>query len=172
MKKMKKMKKMRKMKKMKEDEEGGVGQTWRLVLRDVVERTHGVHVEIGRLSLGQLNAGDTKGPDVHLPFVLPFVHGENDLRSHPVGGSYEAVGGAGNCRRAKICQLDVADISEQDIASLDVPVDSCLRVQVVQTIEATWKTGFSFLIFPVFQMANLHKWLISPPPSEGTCAPL
>ena len=118
---------------------GGVGQTWRLILRNVVKRAHGVHVEIGGLSLRQLNAGDPKGPNVHLAFVLTFVHGKNDFRRHPIWRSYKAVGGAGNGCRAKVCELDVADVGEEDVPGLDVSVDSCLCVQVVKPIETTWK---------------------------------
>ena len=37
-----------------------------LVLSDVIEGAHGVHVEVGGLALGQLNASDAEGPNVNL----------------------------------------------------------------------------------------------------------
>ena len=41
-----------------------------IVLSNVVEGAHRVHVEVGRLPLGQLDASDSQGPHVYLTVVL------------------------------------------------------------------------------------------------------
>ena len=58
---------------------GRVGEGRRIVLGNMVEGRHGVHVKVGRLTLGQLDAGDAQRPDVHLPVILSLVHGQDNL---------------------------------------------------------------------------------------------
>ena len=41
-----------------------------VVLSNVVQGAHGIHVEVGRLPLGQLDARDSQGPNVDLAVVL------------------------------------------------------------------------------------------------------
>lgn len=67
-----------------------------------------------------------------LPIILPLVHGEYNFRSHPVGGPYEAVGGALDAGAAEVGELDGAVLGEQDVAGLDVAVDTPEAVQVRQ----------------------------------------
>ena len=100
---------------------GGIRQAWSLVLCDVVESAHGVHVEVRRLPLGELDARDAEGPDVDLAVVLALVHGEDDLRRHPVGCSDKTVSRARNRSRSEIRKFDVPRVSQQDVASFDVP---------------------------------------------------
>ena len=100
---------------------GRVGKAWSLILRDVIEGAHGVHVEVGRLPLGELNAGDAERPDVDLAVVLALVHGEDHLWRHPVGSSHKTVGRARNGGGSEIREFDVTRVSQQDVASLDVP---------------------------------------------------
>ena len=117
-----------------------------LVLSNVVERRHGVHVEVGRLPLGQLDAGDAERPDVHLAVVLPLVHRQDHLRRHPVGRPHEAVGRRRDGRRAEVGQLDDAAVGQQDVARLDVPVDAALQVQVGQPGQAAGADGRDLLL--------------------------
>ena len=100
-------------------------------MSDVIERRHGVHVEIRRLPLSQFDAGDAQGPDVNFALILTLVHGKDHLWRHPVRSSHKTIGRAGNGCRAEIRQFDVANICEKNVPRLDVPVDSGLRVQVV-----------------------------------------
>ena len=100
---------------------GGVRKARSLILRDVVESAHGVHVEVRGLPLCELDAGDAEGPDVDLAVVLTLVHGEDDLRRHPVRCSHKTVGWARNSSRSEIRKFDVASVSQQDVTSLDVP---------------------------------------------------
>ena len=103
---------------------GGVRECGGLVLGDVVQSTHGVHVEVGRLPLGQLDAGDAHGPDVHLAVILALVHGEDHLGRHPVRRPHEAVGRTRDGRGPEVRQLDVAGVGEENVASLDIPATS------------------------------------------------
>ena len=100
---------------------GWVGQARGLILRDVIEGGHGVHVEVGRLPLGELNAGDAERPDVDLAVVLALVHGEDHLWRHPVRCSHKTVGRARNRGGSEIREFDVTRVSQQDVTSLDVP---------------------------------------------------
>ena len=62
----------------------GRRQLRRLVLSNVVQGTHRVHVEVGRFALGQLDARDAQRPHVHLAVILALVHRQDHLRRHPV----------------------------------------------------------------------------------------
>ena len=117
-----------------------------LVLSNVVERRHGVHVEVGRLPLGQLDAGDAQRPDVHLAGVLPLVHRQDHLGRHPVRCPHETVGRRRDGGRAEVGQLDDAAVGQQDVARLDVPVDAALEVQVRQAGEAAGADGRNLLL--------------------------
>ena len=88
----------------------------------MVESAHGVHVEVRRLPLGELNASDAERPDVDLAVVLALVHGKDDFRSHPVWCSHKTVGGARYGCRSEIRELDVPCVCQQDVAGLDIPV--------------------------------------------------
>ena len=96
------------------------GKRRRVVLSNVIERTHRVHVEERRLALSyqsqesqdkqrllqkssqqfelktsgltEFNAGDSKGPDIDLAIVLSLIHGQDDFRCHPVWRADERVG--------------------------------------------------------------------------------
>ncbi|CAN7950387.1 unnamed protein product [Ixodes pacificus] len=79
----------------------------RVVLGDVVQGTHGVHVEVllaGNVPgpLTQLDAGNAQGPDVHFAVVLALVHGQDHLGGHPVRCAHKRVGRADHRRRPKV----------------------------------------------------------------------
>ena len=118
----------------------------RLILRNVVQGTHGVEVEVGRLPLGQLDAGDAQRPDVDLPVVLALVHRQNHLRRHPVGRPHEGVRRRAHRGGAKVGQLDGAHFGEEDVPRLDVPVDAALVVQVLQPLQAVVADGGDLLL--------------------------
>ncbi len=140
-----------------------------VVLSDVVERAHGIHIEVWRLALGQLDASDAQRPHVHLALVLALVHGQYDLGRHPVGRANEAVGGTGDAGGTKVGQLDAALVSQQNVARLDVsawirkiplltlvvkaemfrnnePVDTILTMKIGQSRQATSADGRDLLL--------------------------
>ena len=117
-----------------------------VVLSYVIQRRHGIHVEVGRLPLGQLDARDPQRPHVHLAVVLTLVHGEDDLGGHPVGRADKAVGGAGDGSGAEVGQLDAALIGQEDVASFDVAMDPALEVEVGEAGKAPSADGGDLLL--------------------------
>lgn len=84
----------------------------------------------GEPMLGDLEEGDTRGPDVGGDGVrLP----RNALGGHVVAGTDESAGvalGAELARHAEIAEFDVAVAAEEDVAGLDVAVDDLFGVEV------------------------------------------
>jgi hypothetical protein len=108
----------------------------RRVLGDVEEDLHGVHVRVGRLAEGQLDGGDAERPDVGLEVVAGLL---DHLGSHPEGGADEGValrlhvGQLGS--DAKVGQLNLAGLGEEDVGGLDVAVDFAFGVEIVEAEE-------------------------------------
>lgn len=83
----------------------------------------------------KLDAGNTQRPNVNFGVVLALVHGEYDLRGHPIGRAYERIGRTHERGRAKVGQFDGAIVGEQYIACFDVAVNVIFRVQIVEAVE-------------------------------------
>ncbi len=73
----------------------------------------------------------------HLAIISALL---DDLRRHPVRRADEGLalcdGGRQLCRHAKVCQLHLAGVTEQDVAALDVAVNLAQRVQVGEALRA------------------------------------
>ena len=109
-------------------------QRRRIVLGNVVERRHSVHVEERRLPLRQLDASDAQRPNVHFAVVLSLVHGEDHLGRHPVRSSDERVGRREHGGRTKIRQFHRAAFRQQNITGFYVPMNSPTGMQICQSL--------------------------------------
>ena len=104
--------------------------------------------EIGRFSIGKLEAENSQSPDIHL-FIIAFLR-FNHLWSHRPDSTHDILESAllfsENCCILEICQLDLATSIHEDTLGLYITMDSVFSMQVNDSLEHRINTELAKLL--------------------------
>jgi hypothetical protein len=109
-------------------------QSWGWVSDDLKERPSRVHRFVGRPSVPQLYGGDAQSPDVRsVAVILSGSSRCDDFGGHPARRPQASVGpvqGTAQApREAEIDQFHLPLFRQQNVPSVDVPVDGAILVE-------------------------------------------
>mmetsp|Transcript_22370 Transcript_22370/g.35922 ORF Transcript_22370/g.35922 Transcript_22370/m.35922 type:complete len:226 (-) Transcript_22370:349-1026(-) len=108
--------------------------SWRVFLYDNLHNLQGMQPLVWRLSVGQLNGSDPKGPNVSLVIIAASLL--EDLRSHPARRADERLPlliVPQRSRNPEVRQVNLGISAEQNVARLQVPVYLHVVVEVLES---------------------------------------
>lgn len=90
---------------------------------------------------------DSQRPDVYATIIETALHGQDDFWSYPIGRSDKTIGGTFKTDRTKVADFHAAIFSEENIRSLNIPVNKFLGMNVHKTVENFTNNAGNFAFF-------------------------